>query len=505
MDKLDTIDKILHPESIAVVGASSTPGKFGWLYPKAQMAMGYKGRFYPINNHADEILGHKAYPSLSDLPEVPDLVVFTVPARFVSGYLEEALKLGVPGAIVMSAGFGEEGGEGEKMELEIKGIAERGIRVIGPNCFGTYSPKVGVTMIPGSKFSKEEGPVGFFSQSGGLMADLGQMARSRRVNFSAAVSYGNAVDVDEMDLLEYFANDKRTKIIGAYIEGVKHGRGFFELLGNVARKKPVVIWKAGSTPAGRKAAMSHTGSLGGELAIWESMLKQTGVTIVRGLEEMLDVFMAFIYIYPRGGRNITIVGGGGGLAVESADLAYSYGLSLPPFSTEVKNKIGKLLQGAGSSPTNPVDAGNPVVHPSVITEMMRITAGIDEIEALFVVQLLFHIHSMLRSISDMEDKPLSEFAYYPELAKGVKEIIETYQKPVIGAFPNTSTSEVPEDIELELEWRKARKAFLEVGAAFYPTIERAMSALSKVAAYKEFLEGRDSDGYLSSKKEKAAD
>jgi acyl-CoA synthetase (NDP forming) len=245
--------------------------------------------------------------------------------------------------------------------------------------------------------------------------------------------------------------------------------------------------------------------MGGELAIWESMLKQTGATIVRGLEEMLDALMAFIYIYPRGGRSITIVGGGGGLAVESADLAYSSGLALPPFSEDVREKIAKLLQGAGSSPTNPVDAGNPVVHPSIITEMMKITAGIDEIEAIFVVQILFHIHTMLRSVSDMEDKPLSEFANYPELAEGVKEIIEKYKKPVIGAFPNTSTSEESEDIELELEWRKARKMFLDVGAAFYPTIERAMSALSKVAAYKEFLAGSEAKGNLSSKKERAAD
>jgi len=251
--------------------------------------------------------------------------------------------------------------------------------------------------------------------------------------------------------------------------------------------------------------MSHTGSMGGELAIWESMLKQTGAAIVRGLDEMLDTLMAFIYIYPRGGRNITIVGGGGGLAVESADLAYSNGLVLPPFSKDVQERIAKLLQGAGSSPTNPIDAGNPVVHPSIITEMMRITAGIDEIEAIFVVQILFHIHSMLRSISDMEHRPLSEFAYYPELAEGVKEIIEKYQKPVIGAFPNTSTSEEGEDIELELEWRKARKTFLDVGAAFYPTIERAMSALSKVAAYKEFLDGSSSKVSISSKKERAAD
>jgi acyl-CoA synthetase (NDP forming) len=197
-DEFKTLDRIIHPASVAVVGASSTPGKFGWLYLKALMDINFSGRLYPINDHASEILGFTTYPSLAGLPETPDLLVVTVPARFVADYLEEALALGVPGAVVMSSGFAELSDEGRLMQEHIAHIAARGMRIIGPNCFGIYSPRAGITLIPGAGFSRDTGPVGFFAQSGGMTADLGQMAMSRGIRFSAMVSYGNAVDVDEI-------------------------------------------------------------------------------------------------------------------------------------------------------------------------------------------------------------------------------------------------------------------------------------------------------------------
>jgi len=487
MNTQKTLDRILHPKSLALVGASSTPGKFGWLYPKAIFDIGYSGKFYPINKNADEIFGHRVYRSLSELPETPDLMVVTVPAKYVKGYLEEALEVGIPGAVVMSSGFSELSPEGAEMERELADIAERGIRIIGPNCFGIYSPKAGITVIPGAGFSRESGPVGFFSQSGGMVSDIGQMALSRGIRFSAAVSYGNAVDVDEAVMLQYLANDPDTKIISAYIEGVKDGRRFFELLTETAKKKPVVIWKSGLTDAGGRAAQSHTGSMGGDREIWDAVFAQTGVIPVRGLEEMLDLLMVLTYIHPLGGRDIAIVGGGGGLAVESADLVDLSGLSLPVFSDETGQRIGALLQGAGSSPTNPVDVGNPVVHASTLIEIMRIIAEREKVDIFFVIQFLFHIYILLRRMSGQQDVPLQSFATYPALADGIRKICETYNLPVIGVFPETATSERPDEVELELEWRKARSALLDVGAPVYPSMERAVNAVSKLADYQDYL------------------
>lgn len=486
-DEYEILDRIVHPQSVALVGASHNPGKFGWLYLKVLKDIGFSGRLYPINDHVDEIIGFKTYPSLSNLPEVPDLMVVTVPARFVVDYLEQALSLGVPGAVVMSSGFAELDDEGRAMQQHIAEIAARGMRIIGPNCFGIYSPKAGISLIPGAGFSRESGPVGFFAQSGGMTADLGQMAMSRGIRFSAMISYGNAVDVDEITLLDYFASDPTTRFIASYIEGVKDGRRFFEHVNDVAKKKPVVIWKAGMTEAGHRAAQSHTGSMGGSRAIWESFFSQTGVIPVRGLEEMLDVLMMLSYVYPRGGRNIAIVGGGGGLAVEASDLAELSGLGLPQFPTDVAQQIAALLQGAGSAPTNPVDAGNPVVHPSVLVKIMKMAAALPQIDTLIVVQFLFHIYVLFRRMSDRKDIPLSTFATYPALAEGIRELCNEFGKPVIGVFPETATSESPEEVELELEWRKARHALLNAGAPVYPSMERALAALSKMARYLEYL------------------
>ncbi len=296
------LDRIIHPRSLAVIGASASPGKFGWLYLKSLVQVGFSGNLYPINKGVDSILGHKAYPTLSSLPEIPDMVVIMIPARFVPEALEETLAVGAPGAVVITAGFGEDGRDGKALEERVREIARRGIRVIGPNCFGVYSPKAGVTVLPGSGFSRESGPVGFFAQSGGLTADLGQIAIGRGVRFSAMVSYGNAVDVNELDMLDYFAHDASTSIISAYVEGVSDGPRFLKMLEEVTRKKPVIIWKGGTSATGARMVMSHTGSMGGQAATWEAVFRQTGVVRVSGLVDLIDTLAGVLSPLSAGGQ-----------------------------------------------------------------------------------------------------------------------------------------------------------------------------------------------------------
>jgi acyl-CoA synthetase (NDP forming) len=227
--------------------------------------------------------------------------------------------------------------------------------------------------------------------------------------------------------------------------------------------------------------------MGGSREVWDSVFSQTGVIGVRGLEEMLDVLMMLAYVYPRGGRNIAIVGGGGGLAVEASDLAELSGLRLPRFPPEVTEQIASLLQGAGSAPTNPVDAGNPVVHPSVLIKIMKMAAALPEIDTLMVVQFLFHVYILFRRVSGQADIPLSTFATYPVLADGIREICNEFGKPVIGVFPETATSENDDEVQLEIEWRKARHALLNAGAPVYPSMERALNALAKTVSHIEYL------------------
>ncbi len=497
-ERLERLDRIIHPRSVAIIGASPNPGKYGWVYQSAITNIGFKGNIYPISDKADEIMGVKAYRSLSNLPEVPDLAVIVIPAPYVPEALRDALDAGISGAVIMSAGFSEEGEAGAALEDEIRAIADEGIRVIGPNCFGTYSPKAGVTIIPGSGFSTESGPVGFFAQSGGLTADLCQLAKGSGVRFSAAVSYGNGVDVNEVDLLEYFAEDEDTRVIAAYLEGVSDGERFLDLLKEVTLKKPVVVWKGGMTTAGGRAVMSHTASMGGSRTVWDAVFRQTGAVRASGLEDMVDAMSAFCNIYSRsyplsnsGGRgNIAMMGGGGALCVEAADLAEDMGLDMPRFPADVQEEIRKNLPPKGSNPGNPIDTGNPMIPPAVMTGFLDTAARVDGIDYLLLIQLLFHIQVMFKKLSGDDTIPLSAYAFYPELSKGVKGVIEKYGKPVICVLPRTSTTESDEDMELELEWRRAQKVFTEAGAAVFPTMERAMTAISRVARYRSYLEAK---------------
>ena len=489
-DSRARLDRIIHPKSVAVVGASAAPGKFGWFYLKALLSVGFTGRLYPINKSVEEILGFKAYPSLAALPEAPDLVVIVIPAQKVPQALEEAQRVGALGAVVMSAGFSEDSKEGERLEREIVIVAKRGIRVIGPNCFGTYSPKAGVTILPGSGFSRRPGPVGFFAQSGGFTADLGQVAMSHGVGFSAMVSYGNGADVNELDMLDYFAHDPDTKIIAAYIEGTSDGCRFLELLGEVTSKKPVIIWKGGTSPTGARMVMSHTGSMGGEASVWDAVFRQTGAVRARGLSDMVDTLVAFTYLYPRAGRRIAMLGGGGALGVEASDLVDGLGLTMPLFEQSVQDEIVKHLPEFGRSAKNPVDTGNPLIPAEPLIEIMRIIARQDAVDVIFVLQLLYHSQALVRRLSDQTGTALAAFAQYARLAEGAREIVGTTGKPVVGVFPQTSMSTSDEDMELEGEVRRARDAFLSAGCAFFPTIDRAIGALAKVAGYQELRRRR---------------
>ena len=482
----EILDRIIHPKSVAIVGASPTPGKYGWMYLLAIQCMGYAGNIYPINGRVEEIRGVRTYAGLEDLPEVPDLAVFTIPARHVPEELERARRLGVHGAIIQSAGFSENGTTGARLEEEIKEIAGAGIRVIGPNCFGTYSPKTGITVIPGFDFSRKPGPVGFFAQSGGMTADLGQLARSHGVRFSAMVSYGNGVDVTDVDLLDYFARDPDTRIISAYLEGVSDGEAFISLLRETARKKPVVIWKGGTTPAGRRAVMSHTGSLGGEERVWDGIFAQTGAVRVTNLDEMIDTLMAFSLVYPRGGRRLAMLGGGGALCVEASDIAYHHQFEFPSFTDDVLSRIGSHLSLTGSSAGNPVDTGNPMVAPESLLDIMQAAAQTGDVDTILLSQTLQHIHVIMKRITENEDLPLSTFAYYPKLAEGIKKLSSETDVSIVGVFPRTSTTEGDQDMELEREWRRARSAFLDAGAPVYPTVARAIAALDRVCRYIEF-------------------
>jgi len=301
------LDNFFNPKSIAVIGASKTPGKVGHDILKNIIQYGYDGAVYPINPGADEILGRKAYPLLQDVPDKIDLAIVVIPSKNVPDIIGQCGAKGIDSAIVITAGFRESGIEGSKLETELINKArEAGVRFIGPNCLGmidTHS-KVNASFAAGMP---AKGNIGFFSQSGALCLAILDRALPDEIGFSKFISMGNKADISDIDIMLALAEDENTKVILGYIEGVGDGRRFMEVAAEVSRKKPVIILKSGITSAGAKAASSHTGALAGREAAFDSAFKQSGVIRVDTINELFNYAVAFANQPLPKGPNIAII------------------------------------------------------------------------------------------------------------------------------------------------------------------------------------------------------
>ncbi|MFC2044942.1 acetate--CoA ligase family protein [Chloroflexota bacterium] len=337
------LEGLFHPRSIAVMGASTNPASAGYRYVIQLKNYGFKGAIYPINPKYPEILGLKAYPSIKDVPGSIDYVISCLGANMVPELLAQCPEKQVKMVHLFTGRFSETGNEdAARLEKSIlQQVKTVGVRMLGPNCMGLYYPKEGIAF--NYDCPKEPGPVGFLSQSGGGAGDFVFYASLRGIRFSKLISYGNALDLNESDFLEYFAQDSETQIIAAYIEGVKDGQRFLTALRQAARSKPVVIVKAGRSGAGRKQAFSHTSALAGSNTTWEAAIKQTGAIQVRDFQEMMDVVLAFSFLPPVRGNRVGVVGGGGGASVLSADEWEEAGFNLPPLPPEIEAEIKEKL------------------------------------------------------------------------------------------------------------------------------------------------------------------
>ncbi len=352
--RTNSLDALFNPTSVAIAGAS--PGKSGQLFLDSVLASGFKGKVYAINSKGEDISGLKAYRSIKEVPNHVDYVVCCIPAPAVPQLIRDCASKGTKVVSVFTAGFSESGTEkGRQLEGEISHLArETGVRVIGPNCLGVYSPKVGFTYT--SDFPAESGDVAFICQSGGNSVYTTRAATYRGVRFSKVVSYGNACDVNECELLEYLTNDNDTRIVAIYIEGVKDGPRFYQTLTELTKQKPVVVLKGGHTSAGAKAAASHTGSLAGSDQVWDNLLQQAGAIRVYSLEELVDVLVTFSLLPVPLGRRVGIFGGGGGAAVLGTDDWARHGFVLPPLPEAIRDEISSSVPTeAGLILNNPVD------------------------------------------------------------------------------------------------------------------------------------------------------
>jgi len=359
------LDFLFHPESIAIVGLSTDPSK-AWLsdcYVTPMLQMGYPGSLYVVNPKGGHIDGVSVYPSVKDIPGTIDYVISLVPAQHTPRLLEECAAKGVRAVQFYTAGFSETG-EPDDVQLQerLVSVARRlGMRLLGPNCMGLYCPESRLGFCP--DFPSETGSIGLLCQSGGNTGYIVRSAAARGLRFSKVISYGNACDINECELLEYLANDDATRVITAYIEGTTDGRQLLRSLSMAARRKPVIVLKGGETESGRRAAATHTGSLAGVDAVWDSLLKQAGALRVDSVEEMADVLVAMLQMRRPRGLNTCVIGIGGGSNVLATDDCEHAGLRLAPFPPHIAERVSAVLPPAGSMRRNPLDAFSLVGFP----------------------------------------------------------------------------------------------------------------------------------------------
>jgi acetyl coenzyme A synthetase (ADP forming)-like protein len=348
---LETMRALMQPGAIAVVGASGSEGKIGNSVMKNLVGGGFEGEIYPINPKSDEILGKKVYADVDDMPDGVDVAVFCIPAKFVPDTLAKVGQKGIKAAVLIPSGFAETGEEELQKELQRK-ARENGVRFVGPNIYGVYYTPGNMSAAFTTPYDVK-GPVALASQSGGIGMGILGFARSTKLGVSAIVGLGNKADIDEDDLLTFFEQDDATNCVALHMEDLKDGRAFVDVAQRVSKKKPIVVLKAGATPAGTKAAASHTAALAGDDKVYEDILREAGVVRARGLQELLQFARCLPILPTPTGENVVIVTGAGGSGVLLSDACFNNGLQLMEMPDDLNEAFMEFIPPFGA-------AGNPV-------------------------------------------------------------------------------------------------------------------------------------------------
>ena len=469
----DSLGFLFHPESVAIVGASENPVTFGYFFMHHMLNYGFAGKIYPINPRQPEIMGVKAYPSLEDVPGTIDYIIYIIGLNNAPDFLAQAARKGVKAVHILAGRASETGRpEGKQLEQEILKQARRyGIRILGPNCLGVFCPKSGISF--GFEFPKESGRVGAMMQSGGNSTDLIHIASTRGIRFSKVVSYGNALDINEIDLFNYFLNDPETEIVLSYIEGLKgNGREFLELVHKTASLKPVVICKGGRTAVGSRITLSHTASLAGSANLWETAIRQAGAVPVKNLDQLVNMAVAFSLLPPMKGKRVGIVGAGGGRSVLSADEWEENGFSVPPLPQGIRDELKRRGSQLWDWVDNPADVsimlGDPLSPPDVLSVIVR-HPFIDFIAA-----------------DAEEDPPFDKEAFIRRLTEdmeGYIRISKECDKPFVIVFDERSPGVNEMDSYMYRTRAELRTLLAKEGLPFFPSVDEAAKAVKELITY----------------------
>ncbi|MCG2776803.1 MAG: acetate--CoA ligase family protein [Desulfobacterales bacterium] len=461
-----SLENVFNPRSVAVIGASEVPGKASERRTRSLLEGGYKGDVYLINPKRSELFGRKAYPNITEIDKEVDVVMIVVAPRFLVQSVADSVKMGAKGIIIITAGLGESGEEGKKIEAEILNeAAKTGAFVIGPNCSGMFSASGDMNFLGVPRIGK--GSISVLAQSGNVIDSLTHYAKMRGVGFSKIVSVGNAIGVNLHEYIEYLKDDPDTKVIMTYLEGIKDGNNLVRVVRETVKKKPVVALKVGRSGAGARAAASHTGSLAGDDVIVDAAFRQAGIVRVSNVDELFDMAEVLSNCpLPRGNR-VAILSEGGGDNSIAADNAETYGMEVPVLSQETQEKMKPfLLQGMPAS--NPIDYGGTAEeNPHMITECVKVCMEDDQVDGIYITGFFGGFKDIIAPhVAELEE----------QTSRDLVDLVKKHKKPL---FVHTSFA------------RGAIKSLDILKAAGIPVMESSdrsthcMSALMKFAMNRE--------------------
>jgi acyl-CoA synthetase (NDP forming) len=478
MNLNNNMDLLFNPKSVAVIGASNTPGKWGFGILSHLLAKGNR-EVYPVNKNGGEVVGVKAYKSLREVNAPVDIALIVTPVADVPAAMEDCVYKGVKYVLIITGGFAENGKEGAEIERRVTEIARRGgVRIVGPNCMGHFDTSTDLFSLPFA-MPVGKGPATILTQSGNSGLSMLNFGWQMGLGYSKYINSGNEADLHYEDYLEYLARDDKTSVILGYIEGLREGKRFLKLASEITGKKPFVVLKAGRTEDGARAARSHTAALAGSDEISDAAFKQAGVIRVEEISELVDTGVALLGQPLPGGRRVAVLTMGGGLGVIASDALRIQGLELAKLTSSTVDRLNSFLAGRWSH-GNPVDPGGThIVYPCIRTLFEdKNTDAIMAIDGVGMVGGLTGLMNILPAVKDKCERHLDE-SRIEEMAEieRMLELMKKYRKPVILAnmvSPPIRDSEVA---------RKLQQSYLGP----YPTLERAVRALARLVEYSEYL------------------
>ena len=464
-----TISDMLKIRSVGIIGASAG---MGYYWPHSMLQWPHDLKVWLVSKSGGDVLGHKIYTSVAEVPEDFDYAIIAVPSRYVPDILKDVVKKGAKGATIFTSGYSELGTEeGRQKEEELRELIQGlPIRVLGPNCMGLGYPKMGFAFMPTIK--RLSGDVGFFSQSGGVGISTYTAAVESGVGFSKLFSYGNQVDITAAEILDYFVTDGETRVIGGYVEGAKNGRSILDAMKRLAAEKPLVVLKGGRSAEGSRAVSSHTGALAGSKELWDAVFRQSNVVTVETLEDMVATLSVFSLCPVPGSRRVGIIAISGGTSVIYTDLCVEYGLSVPRTSQNTLSRLRPLIRDVGTGLGNPIDLAKDYYEDQTTSEVIRIVGEEPQFDSIIVEADIHNIHQVatIMNANDVID------GFWKALAKASAEVTKKEKKPVLVAVP-----EVAYPVQRTAAWN----IFVQQGLPVFRNMREAIGALARVCGYYE--------------------